>query len=69
MTKRECAIVMVYTGVCTLQGNDLKIFHKYCEELIGYPLQTIEYSDPIIEAKLKNLAKNDFVKLCSEATD
>lgn len=42
MTNREKAIVMAYTGICTLAGTKFAIFHKYVEDIMGRPVQTIE---------------------------
>ncbi|MBO7448961.1 MAG: hypothetical protein J6U54_01215 [Clostridiales bacterium] len=67
MTKRECAIVMAYTGVCMLKGDDLKHFYSYVSELMDRTMlahEIGEQSDTIKEA-----AKDDFINLCATATD
>lgn len=67
MTKRECAIVTLYTGITMLKGEDLKYVYDYASELLGRPIYTHEF--PIEAGRLKALSKYDFLKLCEEATD
>lgn len=65
MTKRECAVIMAYTGTVMLTGDDLKYFYDYIAELMGRPVYTHE-----IHARaddLKEKAKPDFIRLCREA--
>ena len=69
MTKKECAIVMAYTGVCMLQGKDFPIFHKYIEEIMGRPVYTHELADRFSVDKIKEKTKADFIALCRNATD
>ena len=38
MTKRECAVIMAFTGVCMLKGDDLKYFYEYVFEIMGRPI-------------------------------
>lgn len=68
MTKKECAIIMAYTGVTMLTGEDFSIFHKYVEELLHkksvYTSDLLKYAEEI-----KEKSKFDFLKLCREATD
>lgn len=67
MTKQECAIVMAYTGVCMLEGDDFDIFHEYVEKLMGRPLQTYEIVKRIDEIKKK--AKPNFIALCESVRE
>ena len=67
MTKRECAIVMAYTGVCMLSGFDIDLYYKYLEEKIGRAVYTHEL--PELEEEIKEKAKDDFLDLCRTATD
>lgn len=68
MTKKECAIIMAYTGVVMLTGDDLQIFHKYVEELLHkksiYTSDLLKYAEEI-----KEKSRFDFLKLCREAKD
>lgn len=67
MTKQECAIVMAYTGICTLAEDDLTYFYKYVEKLMGRPVQTIEYL--LLSDTISELAKGDFYNICRQATE
>ena len=65
MTKRECAIVMAYTGICMCAGENLKYFYKYVSELMGRPVYTHELA--ALADEIKERAKDDFIKLCRTA--
>ena len=65
MTKRECAIVMAYTGVCMLKGDDLQVFYDYVAEIMGRPLYTHEIGEQA--DTIKDAATDDFMKLCATA--
>ena len=67
MTKHEAAIIQTYTGYAMLVGNDLSIFRRYCEDLLGFPMWTHEY--PEYADKLKELSKRDFVEICKNLED
>lgn len=67
MTKRECVIVMAYTGVCMLEGDNLKYFYSYVTELMGKPLYSHEIGEQA--DTIKEAAKDDFINLCATATD
>lgn len=67
MTKRECAIVMAYTGVCMLTGENIGIFYKYVEEKIGRPVFTHELF--ALEQEIKSASEDDFIALCKNATE
>lgn len=64
MTDKEKAIVMAYTGACMLTGDKFQIFHKYIEEIMGRPVQTIEMG--FIANEIKEKSKDDFMKLCAD---
>ena len=65
MTKQECAIVMARTGVCMLEGDDLKYYYDYVGELLGRPVYTHEYLLMIDE--IKKRSQKDFIDLCKKA--
>lgn len=69
MTKRECAIVMAYTGVAMLCGENFRIFHKYVEDIMGRPVYTHEMGIESIANEIKEKSKPDFLKLCREAEE
>ena len=68
MTKQECAIVMAYTGICMLHGDDFQIFHEYVEKVVERPVFTHEFAFQMFTDYLKEKAEPDFIKLCEEAT-
>jgi hypothetical protein len=67
MTKRECAIIMAYTGVCMCAGDELNYFYKYVAELMERPVYTHEL--PELSNEIKERSKNDFLEICKNATD
>ena len=67
MTKHEAAVIMAYTGIIMLTGDDFSIFTEYCEKLFGRPICTHEY--PEIERNLKELSKPDFIEICRNLED
>lgn len=69
MTKQECAIVMAYTGKVMLTGDNLGIYYKYLEKILGRPVWTHELADKAVQKEIKDKSYNDFIKLCREATD
>lgn len=68
MTKHECAIVMAHTGICMLTGEDFQIFHKYIEDIMGRPIQTIEMGMGNIRDEIKEKSRADFIALCECAS-
>ena len=69
MTKRECAIIQAYTGVCMLAGENLGVFYDYIQELMGRPVWTHELADENVVKTIKERAKPDFIELCRTAVD
>ena len=69
MTKHECAIIMAYTGIPMLTGDDYGIFHKYIEDLLGGPVYAHELADIEVVEEIKEKARPDFIRLCAEAAD
>ena len=68
MTKQECAVIMAYTGVIMLKGNDLGIFYEYIEHICGRPIFTHELSSKKTLNEIEEKSKSDFLRLCSQAT-
>lgn len=65
MTKKEAAIIMAYTGVTTLSGEDFRIFHEYAEKMLGRPVFSHEFGNVAIAEQLKAAAAKDFMELCT----
>lgn len=66
MTTRECAIVMAHTGICMLKGESFDEYYKYLHELFDRPVYTHEI--PFIADEIKKRSREDFIRLCKEAT-
>lgn len=69
MTKQECAVVMAYTGIVMLTGDNLRIYYKYLNDIMGRPVYTHELAFKEIQEKIKEKSMDDFLKLCREASD
>lgn len=69
MTKQECAIVMAYTGTVMLTGDNLTIYYKYLNDIMGRPVYTHELAFKEIQKQIKEKSMDDFLKLCREASD
>lgn len=65
MTKHECAVVMAYTGISMLQGEDFDIYHKYITDLLGRPVFIHEI--PRLDKIIKEKSREDFIELCRTA--
>ena len=69
MTIRECAVVMAYTGVTMLAGDDLGEFYRYVEHLLGYPVMTHELASKALWEEIRRRSKDDFLTLCRNRSD
>ena len=67
MTKRECAIVSVYTGYAMLTGDDCFLFYEYIAKIVGKPVFSHELAGKDMLNLIREKAKPDFIKLCKEA--
>ena len=67
MTKKECAIVMAYTGITMLSGEDFRIYHEYIEHIMGRPVWTHELASESVVKEIKEKSRYDFLKLCESA--
>ena len=69
MTDREKAIVMAHTGICMLTGPKFAIFHKYVEDIMGRPVQTIEMGIGSVCDEITERSRDDFIALCRDEQD
>lgn len=60
MTKQEAAIVSAYTGIMI---GDFSTLHEYIEKIMGRPVFTHELAMKEVVDEIKQLSKNDFVKI------
>lgn len=63
MTKKECAIIMAYTGYTMLSDEDFSIFHRYVEDILGRPVYTHELASNSVINEIKEKSRYDFLKL------
>ena len=63
MTKQEKLIVSAYTGVLMTDFDDL---HEFVEKVLGRPIWTHELADEFVVSELKEVLKEDFLRLCVE---
>lgn len=64
MTKKECAIVMAYTGITMLSGEDFSIYHRYIQDIMGRPIWTHELANESVVKEIKEKSRYDFLKVC-----
>jgi hypothetical protein len=67
MTKYEAAVIMAYTGVCTLVGNDLDYYYKYVCGLLGEAIWTHEL--PEYFDLIREKSKPDFMEIMQHLTE
>lgn len=59
MTVKECAVVMAYTGIAMLTGDNLKYFYQYVDDLLGERVFTHDLCTRMEEIRAKS--KPDFI--------
>lgn len=64
MTDYEKAVMMAFTGVCTLKGDKFNVFHRYLEQLYHKPIFTHEI--PRLANDIKERSRQDFYRICGE---
>ena len=69
MNKRECAIIMAYTGIVMLSGFDFNIYYKYLSEICGRSIYSHDLLSERVLNEIKEKSKPDFLELCRTATD
>lgn len=63
MTRRESAIIEVYTGYVTLRGDLRECVYQYASELLKRRITATEFAREDIKAQLHHLARKDFDNL------
>ena len=66
MTKREAAIVSLFTGVLLGKFSDM---HGYAEELMGCPIFTHQFGSKEYAEELKQKCKPDFISISENLED
>jgi hypothetical protein len=67
LTIEQGIIITGYTGILTCK--DFSIFHKDVEKRIGRPIWTHEFADTEFAKEIKELYKEDFLKLIGLVCD
>lgn len=62
MTLDEKIVVSAYTGYLMCDFNEV---HRYIENLLGRPVFTHELALGMIQDKIKEKSKDDFLKICA----
>jgi len=60
LTKREAAIITIYTGVLIGEWSDAQ---RYAQELMGRPVWTHEFADSKMVEELRKRSRLDFVDI------
>lgn len=60
LTKQQAIIVSVYTGFLICKFSDL---HEAVEWKLGYPVLTHQFGDKAFADKIKEIFREDFLKL------
>jgi len=60
LTKDQAVVIMGFTGVTTVSFG---VFHEDVEKRLGHPVLTHQFIDKGFADKLKELYRDDFVKL------
>lgn len=66
MTKEEGAIISAFTGNLCCEFGD---FHKYAEKIMGRSVWTHEFASDEIAEKLKELSRDDFMRIVKSQTE
>ena len=69
MTDWEKAVVMAYTGVCTLAGDKLCLFYRYVQDKLGLCVMTHELAYPEVQDAIKEASRDDFIELCKSSDE
>lgn len=68
MTKHELAVIMAYTDIVTLTGDNLKYLYDYLSEIAGRAVYTHELPK-IADKYRETVIRNDFTEICKNATN
>lgn len=63
LTKEQAVIISAYTGFLACSFSDLQ---EYAQKLMGRPIWTHEFADPVVADKIRELSKQDFLAICHQ---
>ena len=66
MTKKEGAIISVFTGIMVGSFSDM---HEYSEKIMGTPIFTHQFGSKEFCEKIKEKARPDFIALYEGITE
>ena len=66
MTKQEAAVMTAFTGIYIGYFSD---FHAYAEGVMGTPILSHQFGDPVFMYRLKEAARKDFIDINENITD
>ena len=61
LTKEQALIISAYTRIISCPFSD---FHEFVEKRLGHPVWTHEMREKEFWEKMKEVTKEDFLKLC-----
>jgi hypothetical protein len=61
LSKEQSAVISAYTGYLCGNFGDMQ---EYVTKIMGRPVWTHEFADPVFAQKIRELAKEDFLSLC-----
>lgn len=67
MTREEALMLSAYTGV--LLVPDFEDVHRYCEELMGFPILTHEFAEERLQIEIREKLRPRVWALCQTAAD
>ena len=67
MTREEALMLSAYTGV--LLVPDFEDVHRYCEELMGFPILTHEFAEEMLQIEIREKLRPRVWALCQTAAD
>ncbi len=62
LTKEQAIVVTGFTGIAMCSFSD---FHEDVEKRLGRPVWTHEFGSEKLTSEIKNLYKEDFMKICA----
>lgn len=63
LTKEQAAVIGAFTGFLSGPFSDLQ---EYAEKKFGRPVWTHEFGSREFSSQLKELAREDFISICSQ---
>lgn len=67
MTREEALMLSAYTGV--LLVPDFEDVHRYCEELMGFPILTHEFAGERLQSEIREKLRPRVWALCQAAAN